>query len=323
VDRPLAHGSYLLRVAAPGCAEVAYPVLIERGERWDGCPPGSGEPYPIPLVRADELGADELYVPAGWGWTGDPEAQEGLPRRRVWIDGFVVGRFPVTNEEYLAFLNDLIAEGREEEALAACPRPNRGTMAGADEQLSYDLGPDGRFRLKAEDPGEVWKPRGPAVLMTWHGAMAYARWIAARSGLPYRLPDEFEREKAAAGVDGRVYPWGDHFDPTWARVASSHPDGTSRVEVDGYPLDESPYGLRGGAGNTRDFCLGVWRLGGPVIRDGRLVIEPASREGAAHRSARGGAWVAIPTTCRTAARFASRPEQRWSTTGLRMARSFP
>jgi serine/threonine-protein kinase len=321
VDRPLPHGSYLLRIAAQGRAEVAYPVLIERGERWDGCPPGGGEPYPIPLPRAGEMGEDEVYVPAGWCWTGDPEALDGLPRQRVWIDGFVVGRFPVTNEEYLAFLNDLLAQGREEEAVAACPRSNRGTMAGADDRPGYDRGPDGRFRLEAVGPREVWQPRGPVVLITWHDAMAYGRWLAARSGLPYRLLDELEREKAAAGVDGRLYPWGDHFDPTWARVVSSHPDAVSRVEVDGYPLDESPYGLRGGAGNSRDFCLGVWTLAGPAIRDGRVVIEPAPREGDERRSVRGGAWVAVHTNCRVAARFASRPEQRWSTTGLRVARS--
>src|SRR5262249_30986351 len=119
VDRPLTRGSYLLRIAAPGRAEVAYPVLIEPGEHWDRGRRGSREPHPVPLPRADELGADEVYVPAGWCWTGDPDALDGLPRRRVWIDGFVVGRFPVTNEDYLAFLNHLVAEGREEEALSA------------------------------------------------------------------------------------------------------------------------------------------------------------------------------------------------------------
>jgi serine/threonine-protein kinase len=323
VDRALPQGSYLIRIRAPGRAEVAYPVLIERGERWDGCPPGKNEPYPVPLPGVHEMKQDEVYVPAGWCWTGDSAALDGLPRRRVWIDGFMVSRCPVTNEQYLAFLNGLLAEGREPEALAACPRANRRTMQGADDQLSYDRAPDGSFRLKATDAGEVWTSRGPAVLMSWHGAVAYARWVAARENLPYRLPSELEREKAAVGADGRLYPWGDHFDAAWACMANSHPGDASRVDVDAFPLDESPYGLRGGAGNTRDYCVDLWTLAGPAVVDGRLIVEPAKPSGDEYRSVRGGAWAAVPSECRPAARFASRPVQRWSTTGLRVACSFP
>jgi serine/threonine-protein kinase len=320
----LARGSYLLRISAPGRAEVAYPVLIERGAHWDGAPPGSAEPSPILLPRAEELAADEVYVPAGWCWTGgDADAPDSLPRRRVWIEGFVIGRFPVTNEEYLAFLNDLVAAGREEEALAACPRANRGTMSGADDQLAFDRPLDGKFRLKPQDPGEVWTPRGPAVLMSWHGAVAYTQWLAARTGRPYRLAHELEREKAVRGADGRLYPWGDNFDPTWARTLGSQAGEPSRVDVDDYPLDESPYGLRGGAGNSRDLCVNTWTLEGLTIRSGRLVIEPAPRESDEHRSVRGGAWSSVENHCRAAGRFAGRPAQRWSTTGLRAARSYP
>src|SRR5262249_7401155 len=123
---PLQQGSYRLRLRAAantGLAEVVYPVLIARGEHWDGCAPGERDPYPIVLPREDELGPDDCYVPAGYAWIGgDPEASDSLPRRRVWIDAFVMRRFPVTNAGYLAFLNDLWARGRVEEALAACPR---------------------------------------------------------------------------------------------------------------------------------------------------------------------------------------------------------
>jgi serine/threonine-protein kinase len=95
------------------------------------------------------------------------------------------------------------------------------------------------------------------------------------------------------------------------------------VDVDAYPLDESPYGLRGGAGNTRDFCLGAWTLAGPAIREGRLVVEQAPEDDDEYRSVRGGAWRSVQITCRAAARNASRPGDRWSTTGLRVARPFP
>jgi serine/threonine-protein kinase len=324
VDLPLDKGSYRLRVAAPGRAEVLYPVLVERGERWDGCPPGSAAPYAIPLPPAGEIGADEVYVPAGWAWTGgDPDAPDSLPAARVWIDGFVIGRFPVTNEEYLAFLNDLLAAGREAEALAACPRASLGMLAAADETLAYERGPDGRFLLVRQSGGEIWTPRGPAVLMSWRGATAYARWLAARTGRPYRLPNELEREKAARGVDRRLYPWGNWFDATWARALNSQAHEPSRVDVDAYPLDESPFGLRGGAGNSRDWCDNLWTLGGPAREGGRLRLEPAPDDGDAYRSARGGAWSSVENHCRAAARFVGRPDKRAPTAGVRVARSYP
>jgi serine/threonine protein kinase/formylglycine-generating enzyme required for sulfatase activity len=323
IELALQRGSYLLRIQAPGRAEVRYPVLIERGHHWRGYPPGASEPFPIALPLTDEIDENEVYVPAGWAWTGgDPDAADSLPRHRIWIDGFVIGRFPVTNAEYLAFLNDLAARGRESEALAACPRAERGMTPNADVHLSYERDEAGRFRLREHDPVEQWRPRTPAVLMNWKGAVAYSEWLAERTGLPYRLPNELEREKAVRGVDGRFYPWGDHFDATWACVMSSHRGEPGRVEVDAYPGDESPYGMRGGAGNSRDFCRNLWTLEGPPLRDGRLVIGPLSTDDHEYRSVRGGAWSSVENLCRAASRSVNRPEQRRFTTGLRIVRSY-
>src|SRR5690606_1793162 len=102
---------------------VRYPVLIERGECWDGAPPGEREPYPIPIPTAEELGDDLVYVPAGWFWSGgDPRAGDSLPRRKIWVDGLLAARHPVTNAEYVAFLNRLLDEGRDDLALRYAPR---------------------------------------------------------------------------------------------------------------------------------------------------------------------------------------------------------
>ncbi|MEZ4294203.1 MAG: bifunctional serine/threonine-protein kinase/formylglycine-generating enzyme family protein [Polyangiaceae bacterium] len=323
-QRRLPHGSYLLRIAAPGRAEVAYPVLIDRGDEWDGVPPGSKEPYSIPLPLISELGKDEVYVPAGWCLTGgDAEAPESLPRQRLWMDGFVIGRFPVTNDEYLVFLNDLLATGREQEALDACPRANWRPAKIPGERLFYDRGPDGQFRLSEGDTGGALRPGEPAVWMSWYGALAYVQWLSARRGIPYRLLNELEREKAARGADGRPYPWGVGFDPTWACMVNSHAKDIVRSDVREYPLDESPYGVRGLAGNTRDFCLNVWTLGGPEAPGGRLVVEPQAAVGDDFRSSRGGAFRAVATHCLAAARHAARPGDGWNTTGVRIARSYP
>lgn len=317
----LAHGSYLLELSLAGHALTRYPVALERGSHWDGCAPGDRAPHAIVLPREGELDADEVYVPAGYAWTGgDPMAIESLPRRRVWIDGFVAGRFAITNAQYLAFLDDLVAHGREDEALAACPRSNRGAGASPPDALSWDRRRDGTFSLRHDDPGELWRPRGPVVLVSWTAARAYAQWRAARSARPYRLLHELEREKAVRSVDGRCFSWGDHFEPAWTRVASSSRSEASRVEVDAYPMDVSPYGFRQGVGNTRDFCLNAWTLEGPALNGDRLAVRVDEPLGE-YRSVRGGAWSSVEHHCRAASRFANRVDDRRSTIGLRIGRS--
>ncbi len=230
-------------------------------------------------------------------------------------------RFPVTNLEYLEFLNDLIALGREEEARAACPRAQLGMAAYAGERLAFDRDERGRFLLVEDELGRPLDPSWPVVLIDWHGALAYAAWIAARTGRPWRLPNELEREKAARGVDGRHCPWGDNHDATFACVLDGHAKEPSRARVGDYPIDEGPYGARDLAGNSRDWCENVWTHQGPGVEGGRLLITatPADTE---FRSVRGGAWSSTLILSRSAARFGNRPGLRRATTGVRLARSF-
>jgi serine/threonine-protein kinase len=321
-ELPLQRGSYRLRLRAPGRAEVLYPVLIERGVHWDGCAPGQQEPSPVALPLAEEIGPEDCYVPAGWCWTGgDAEAGDSLPPQHVWIDAFVIRRFPVTNREYLEFLNALLASGREAEALAACPKSVLGGGDAGGEQLAVRRDADGRFLFMEDAPGRPQQADWPALLVDWHGAGAYARWLAARTGLPWRLPNELEREKAARGADRRVCPWGNHLDATFACVAESQPGELSRASVAAYPLDESPYEVRGLAGNSRDWCVNAWRHEGPRVEGGRLLIDAAADDDQDFRAVRGGAWTSPLHASRSTWRFASRPDARRVTVGVRVVRS--
>ena len=321
---PLQRGSYRLRLRAPGHAEVLYPVLVERGGHWDGRAPGESEPYPIVLPGEGELGPDDVYVPAGWCWTGgDPEAIDGLPAQRVWIEAFVIRRFPVTSTEYIQFLNDLVARGEEAEALAACPRWHMGTPESTRGQTIYERDAAALFVPSQDrEVGRAWAPDWPVVLIDWFSARAYSDWLARRNGHGWRLPNELEREKAARGVDARLCPWGNHLEATFACTAESQQRVAYRAGVAEHPFDESPYGVRGLAGNTRDWCGHTWHREGPELRSGRLVIDEARPEDPGFRSVKGGAWNSPTGASRSAARFASPPDQWWSTTGVRVVRSW-
>ena len=317
-DATLPRGSYLLRVRGAGRVEMRVPVHLARGARFHAERPGEAEPFPLPLLRDGELGPDEVYVPAGWfAAGGDPAAGESLPAQAIWVDGFILDRAPVTVADYLAFLDDLVAQGRALEAEAACPCiPS--SLAGAARVLVFTRDAAGRYQPPA--PGDEDTLLRPAVSMTWRAAAAYAAWRAARTGRPWRLPSEVEREKAARGVDGRFFPWGDHPEPTWASMAGSGPGTPALATVTSFPTDESPYGARGLAGNVRDWCCEVWAQAGPPLEDGALRVTPAGLEDPGLRAIRGGAYYGPAQLCRAAVRFAAPPDEAIAGVGLRLAR---
>ena len=336
-------GSYLVRLRAPGHLDVCYPVHIDRQRTWDGVAPGRGAPQPVTLPPVGELHRDERFVPAGWFRAGGDDLAPGsLPSRRVWLDAFVIRRFPVTHEEMLVFLNDLVDRGDPERAAALVPRQAGAAGRGGGSPL-YDTGPDGGYCLPDAATGPAGHGRNPAVCVTWEAASEYAAWLARRDGQAWRLPGELEWEKAARGVDGRDFPWGRHLDPTFCNMRDSQPAGAHIAPVDDFPADESPYGVRGMAGNVRDWCLERFLPDGPRVVDGRWIpLDPRTGEpldatalldpGALAptgpvtwpRVGRGGAWCVNPVTLRAAYRSWFAPGfPSDDSVGFRLVRSYP
>ncbi len=337
----LPRGSYLCILKHPDRAEVRYPVAIGRGEHWHGVPPEGGDPLPIPLPWPGQLGPNDRYVPPGWfACGGDPHQERSLSARRIWVDGHVFRRFPVTNTQYLAFLDALVAEGRTEEALRHAPR-ERGGTAGEQGPLIYGF--DGtRFSLRPDADGDVWEPDWPVLMVDWRGARAFADWEAARTGRPWRLPGELAWEKAARGVDDRFYPWGDGFDPSWANMRRSHRGRPLPAVVGAFPVDESPYGIIDLAGNMQDWCDDVFVEAGPRAASARQASAagPAGspvgeRAGAARgdvedaagqaslRVLRGGSWSFVASSLRASFRRGSVPSYRSDNLSFRLARPYP
>lgn len=298
-----------------------YLVEITRDERPIFAPVRlprcSARTLTIAVPPAEVLLPNACYVPAGdFDAGGDPDAPDAFARTPVHVPGFIMRRDPVTHREFIAFLDALVADGKHKDAQRWAPRE----PASGSNLMVYRRDADGRFHVGADAEGVVWHLDEPVVQITWHAAMAWCRWHQARTGFAWRLPHELEWEKAARGTDGRWYPWGDAFDPSWTRMLRSVDGKPARCVVDAYPSDVSPYGVRGMGGNVRDLCLNVWSK---AAAPRHLTVYNPATDDAGLRSTRGGSFFSQAHFCRPATRFAMPPDQGFASVGFRPCFSWP
>jgi serine/threonine-protein kinase len=136
-------------------------------------------------------------------------------------------------------------------------------------------------------------------------AEAYCAWLSIKTGREHRLPDEAEWEKAARGADGRLFPWGDHWEPAFCHMGISRPGPPGRGPGGAFPTDVSPYGVVDLAGGVTEWT--------------RTWLD----EGATQRVVKGGNWASGPTECRSASRFSQPIDQVLPTLGFRVAKDAP
>jgi len=207
--------------------------------------------------------------------------EQEVPQYEVNLPAFEIGRYPVTNREYQAFI--------------------RG--AG--------------YRPPAYWEGDEYPPgKGdhPVVNVTWRDAVAYCRWLNKQTGRSFRLPTEAEWEKAARGSDRRQYPWGDEFDPAKCNIREGGPGGTTPVGQ--YPEGASPYDILDMAGNVWEWCSSLYKSYPYDPGDGR---ENPEAEGS--RVLRGGAFNYEAGYVRCACRYGCDPGSCWGGCGFRVVAS--
>ena len=107
--------------------------------------------------------------------------------------------------------------------------------------------------------------------MTWGEAASYCAWRHPDGG---RLPKEEEWEAAARGADGRMYPWGETWDPNAANTGSRR---KGPVIVGSYPRGRSPSGMDDLIGNVWEWTSSPYRAYGDTSRasGGQYVIRGA------------------------------------------------
>lgn len=234
--------------------------------------------------------AEMILIPEGEFIMGaddhDPLADEWeKPQRRVYLDSYYIYKHEVTNDQFSAFIK------------------STGYIA------------DGNWdKWMTSATGNY-----PVVMVSWNDAQAYCQWAGVN------LPTEAQWEKAARGTDGRIYPWGNQWDPSLCSNMDTPEEilqGQVRalyenagiMPAGSFPKGASPYGVMDMAGNVQEWCRDWfdenYYLSSPLANP----MGPSQGE---DKVLRGGSFYQEVKTCRTTHREDNFPSSNDTDYGFR------
>ena len=165
-----------------------------------------------------------------------------LPQHKVYLKQYQIGKYPVTVQEFSEFVQEThFVTTAEKRGFGFTFTLKFAQINGAD--WRHPFGPDSTIE---------GKERHPVTQVSWFDALAFCQWLSTKLDKSFRLPTEAEWEKAARGVDGRIFPWGNAWNPLLLNAEYRLQD-TSPVGAFS-PASDSPYGVSDMAGNVRSVA---------------------------------------------------------------------
>ena len=213
----------LARLCNPELVALAFPLPGEQDAGETAAMPAPVETFGLPLLEWCDVPAGELR------WT--PQGANGASRpQQRHVPAFRISRFPVTNAQFEAFVQD--------------------PQGYANARWWPPAASDWRRRNSGPRPptfSNAWRPR---ERVNWYEATAFCNWLGDRLGVGVCLPDSLQWMRAARGDDSRVFPWGNEFDRQRCNVRES----SMTTQVNRYREGASPCGAQDMAGNVWEWC---------------------------------------------------------------------
>jgi len=230
------------------------------------------------------------------------------------LPGFCISRYPITNAQFGAFVEAgsyrVRRYWREAEAAGLWQDGQLTCYTWLLEEQNVVK----KVSKAPHDYGQPYNlPNHPVVGVSWYEALAFCRWLSEQLETEVCLPSEAEWEKAARGVDGRVYPWGNNPDPERANYSDTGIGTTSAVGC--FPGGASSYGVEDASGNVWEWTRSHYRAYPYDAKDGR---EDLAAGGDVPRVLRGGAFVNEAGFVRAAYRNGYSPDFRYVNGGFRV-----
>jgi formylglycine-generating enzyme required for sulfatase activity len=173
-----------------------------------------GGPFIFRVTGTEIEGGDNPGVDVQYPWEDTPRR---FHERSMQVAPFFIDKYPVTNTQFKQFLD--ATHYAPQDTLNFLRDWKNGTI------------PQG------------WENR-PVTWVSLEDARAYAKWAGKR------LPHEWEWQFAAQGTDGRLYPWGNLWQPANVPIPAADHDMPGPDPVDAHPAGASPYGVMDMVGNV-------------------------------------------------------------------------
>lgn len=274
--------------------DVAQPVAAQAESGSSSIPLGSN------------LNVELVWVAPGTFIQGSPEAESGREpdeiQHRVTISrGFYLGKYPITIEQFQAFVDQT---GYKTEA-------ERGTSGG--------FGWNGQELVQSREfnwrnPGYPSSKTHPVTIITLEDAQAFCKWLSSKSKMKVQLPTESQWEFACrAGSRERTYA-GD-TDENIDEIAWTKVNALGAQAVGG--RRPNALGIFDMCGNVSEWCLDIYGSYPVTNQTDPVATQPDVGE-KPRNVLRGGSWNRDRRRARSAARFRSDPKSRNADIGFRV-----